>query len=198
MIRSRGMALAAAMVAGLTLPALALAAPASAAPAGNGPWHTWYDEPFTDTIQDFCDVPGLTVAYTFGGATYQERDFRTLGPDGFPYGTYWYTADELYTNVATGETVTDALTAVSQDVRLIDNGDGTFTRYVSNKGHHVLSSDDGVVLARGDGIFSYNVVYNYAGTPSDPSDDFKVGLPFNFKDKGLNIDYCAVIVGAIG
>ena len=87
------------------------------------------------------------MAYTFGGA-YQIRDFRTLGSHGFPYDTYYYTADELYTNVATGETVTDHVTYVSQDVRLIDNGDGSFTRYVSNKGHHVLYSDDGVVLAR--------------------------------------------------
>ena len=197
MIRSRGMALAAALAAGLTLPALSLAAPASAAPAGNGPWHTVYDEPYTDTNQDFCDVPGLTVTYTFGGVN-QIRTTRTLGVDGFPYETYFYTAKELYTNVATGETVTDVGGYMSQDIRLIDNGDGTFTRYVSNKGQHVLYSDDGVVLARAAGIFSYNVVYNYAGTPSDPSDDFKVGRPFNFKDKGLNIDYCAVIVGAIG
>ena len=141
--------------------------------------------------------PVSTVTDTFGGA-YQVRDFRTLGVDGFPYDTYYYTADELYTNVATGETVTDHVTYVSQDVRLIDNGDGSFTRYVSNKGHHVLYSDDGVVLARSAGLFSYNVVYNYAGTPSNPFDDFKVGRPFNFKEKGLNIDYCAVIVGAIG
>ncbi|WP_404389875.1 hypothetical protein [Humibacillus xanthopallidus] len=191
------MALAAALVAGLTLPALSPAAPASAAPAGNGPWHTLYEEPFTDTIQDYCDVPGLTVTYTYGGVL-QVRTSRTLGVDGFPYETSFYTAEELYTNVATGETVTDAFAAVSQDVRLIDNGDGTFTRHVSNKGHHVLYSDDGVVLVRSAGIFGYNVVYNYAGTPSDPSDDFKVGRPFNFKDEGLKIDYCAVIVGAIG
>ena len=83
------------------------------------------------------------------------------------------------------ETVTDAFAGITQDVRLIDNGDGTFTRHVSNKGHHVLYSDDGVVLARSAGIFGYNVVYNYAGTPSDPSDDFKVGRPFNFKETGL-------------
>lgn len=60
--RSRGMALMAAVVGGMTLPALSLAAPAFAAPAGNGPWHTVYDEPFTETIQDFCGVPGLTVS----------------------------------------------------------------------------------------------------------------------------------------
>ena len=84
MTRSRGMTLAAALVAGMTLPALALAAPASAAPAGNGPWHTWYDEPFTDTIQDFCDVPGLTVTYTFGGATYQDPGFPHPRPRRLP------------------------------------------------------------------------------------------------------------------
>jgi hypothetical protein len=197
MTRTHGITFAAALAACLAIPALSLATPASAAPAGNGPWHTVYDEPFTDIQQDFCDVPDLTVAYTFGGVV-QTRTARTLGVNGFPYDTYYYTAKELYTNVATGETVTDDLTYLSQDIRLVDNGDGTFTRYVSNKGHHVLYSDDGVVLARTAGIFSYNVVYNYADTPSDPSDDFKVGRPFNFKDEGLKIDYCAVIVVAIG
>lgn len=197
MTRTRGMTLAAALMAGLAVPAFSLAAPASAAPAGNGPWHTEFDEPFTDVQQDFCDVPGLTVGYTFGGVN-QVRTARTLGPDGFPYSMGYYTAKELYTNVATGETVTDDISAKSQDVRLVDNGDGTFTRYVHNPGTHVLRSDDGVVLARGAGLFSYNVVYNYAGTPSDPSDDFKVGRPFNIRQVGLTIDFCAVIVGAIG
>jgi hypothetical protein len=75
-------------------------------------------------------------------------------------------------------------------VRWKDAGHGTSVE--------VLPGVPGVVLARTAGIISYNVVYNYAGSPSDPSDDFKVGRPFNFKDEGLKIDYCAVIVGAIG
>ena len=197
MTRTRGMTLAAALMAGLAVPAFSLAAPASAAPAGNGPWHTMYEEPFTDTIQDFCDVPGLTVTYTFGGVN-QIRDFRTLGPDGFPYETYWYTADELYTNVATGETVTDAVTYHNADIRLIDNGDGTFTRIVTSKGNGVLYSDTGQVLARHAGQYSYSVMYNFNGTPSDPFDDFKVGRPTELKYVGNQYDSCAVIVGAIG
>ena len=65
MTRLRGMTLAAALVAGLTIPAVSLAAPASADPAGNGPWQTDLQGPFSEIQEDFCDVPGLTVEFEF-------------------------------------------------------------------------------------------------------------------------------------
>lgn len=197
MTRSRGMTRAAAFVAGLTIPAVSLAGPASADPAGNGPWTTVQDGPFSEIQEDFCDVTGLTVEFEFADVL-QVRPARNLGPDQFPYDFYFHDGYEKYTNVDTGESVTLLKAGDSQDIRLIDNGDGTFTRYVTNKGHGVLYSDSGEVLARDAGVFSYSVVYSYAGTPSDPSDDFKVGRPTILKEVGNSYDFCAVVVGAIG
>ncbi|TQM65069.1 hypothetical protein [Humibacillus xanthopallidus] len=198
MTRSPIMTGAAALAVGLTLPAILLTAPASAEPAGNGPWHTDLQGPFSEIQEDFCDVPGLTVEYEFTDNA-QVRDPRILGPDQFPYDWYFDEGYEKFTNVATGESVTLVHEGGSlQDIRLIDNGDGTFTRYVTNKGHSVLYSDDGDVLERQAGVFSYSVVYNYNETPSDPSDDFKVGRPTILKQEGNNYDFCAVVVGAIG
>ncbi|KRC91056.1 hypothetical protein ASE25_22040 [Terrabacter sp. Root85] len=191
------MTLAAAFMAGLTIPAVSLAAQASAAPPGNGPWQTIQQPPQSEIQEDFCDVAGLTVEFEFADVI-QVRPSRTLGPDAFPYDFYFVEGYEKYTNVDTGKSVTDTHAGDSQDIRLIDNGDGTFTRYVINKGHGVLYSDNGDVLARDAGAFSYNVVYSFNGTPSDPSDDFKLPPPFNFKQVGNNYDFCAVVVGAIG
>jgi len=198
MTRSRIMTLAAALAVGLTLPAISLAAPATADPAGNGPWHTDLAGPFSEIQEDFCDVPGLTVEYEFTDNS-QGRAPRILGPDKFPYQWYFSEGYEKFTNVATGESVTIVHEGSSlQDIRIIDNGDGTFTRYVTNKGHSVLYSDDGEVLERQAGVFSYSVVYDYNGTPSDPTDDVKVGRPTILKQEGNSYDFCAVVVGAIG
>ena len=198
MTRLSGMTKAAALVAGLMIPAVSLAAPASADPAGNGPWQVDQQGPFSEIQEDFCDVPGLTVEYEFtDNATF--RADRILGPDKFAYHWYFSEGYEKFTNVATGESVTLVHEGGSlQDIRLINNGDGTFTRYVTNKGHGVLYSDDGEVLERQAGVFSYSVVYDYNGTPSDPSDDVKVGRPTVLKQEGNSYDFCAVVVGAIG
>ena len=104
MTRLRGMTFAAALVAGLTIPAVSLAAPASADPAGNGPWQTYYEGPFSEIQEDFCDVPGLTVEFTYADAI-RER-WRILGPDDSPYNMYFADGYQKYTNVATGESVT--------------------------------------------------------------------------------------------
>ena len=197
MTRSRRMTRAAALMAGLSISAVSLAAPALGEPAGNGPWQTDFQGPFSEIQEDFCDVPGLTVEYEFtDDAT--GRAPRILGPDQFAYNWYFSEGYEKFTNVATGESVTLVHEGGSlQDIRLIDNGDGTFTRYVTNKGHGVLYSDDGEVLEREAGVFSYSVVYDYNGTPSDPSDDVKVGRPTILKQEGNSYDFCAVVVGAI-
>ena len=196
MTRSRGLALAATLAAGLTTSLFSPAAPATAAPAGDGPWATFVAGPDGEVQDDFCDVPGLSVDFEFADVV-QER-WRNLGANDFSYEFYFHDGYEKYTNVETGVSVTLLHAGSSKDVRLIDNGDGTFTRYVTNKGHGVLYSEDGEVLARDAGVFSYSVVYNYAGTPSDPSDDFKVGRPTFLKEQGNSFDFCAVVVGAIG
>ena len=197
MTRSRRMTRAAALMAGLSISAVSLAAPASAEPAGNGPWQTFIEEPFSEIQEDFCDVPGLTVEFEFASVL-QVRPSRNLGPNAFPYDFYFHDGYEKYTNVDTGESVTLVNSGASQDVQLTDNGDGTFTRHVTNKSHGLLYSDDGEILARSAGVFSYTVVYSYNGTPSDPSDDFKVGRPTIVRDEGKKGDFCAVVVGAIG
>src|SRR4051812_3899564 len=104
MTRSRGMTLAAAIVAGL-MPTLFLTPSASAAPAGNGPWQTFIEEPFSEIQEDFCDVSALTVEFEFA-TVLQVRSSRNLGPDQFPYDFYFHDGYEKYTNLDTGESVT--------------------------------------------------------------------------------------------
>jgi len=196
MTRLRGMTLAAALVAGLTIPAVSLAAPSSADPAGHGPWQTYYEGPSTETHEDFCDVPGLTVDVTYADAI---RDrWRILGPDDSPYNMYFADGYQKYTNVATGESVTRVGAGLLQEVRKTDNGDGTYTIHVTNKGNAFWYSDDGEILGRFTGAFSYTIVYDDNGTPSDFTDDVKIPPPTIVRNVGNKDDDCAIVVGAIG
>lgn len=197
MTRPHTIAFAAAVLAGLAIPAVFDAGTASAAPAGNGvAWQTTIDDAFDEVIEDFCDVPGLTVELAFTSV----GTFRYTSPGvaGLPYFTQFADDTEVYTNVDTGASVTLLNDRRSKDVRVTDNGDGTLTFIVVGTGHGFLYSEEGDTLGRSAGMFSYRVVYNYAGTPTDPSDDFKVGRPTILKDVGLKPDFCGPMVEAIG
>ena len=196
MTRLRGMTVSAALVAGLMIPAVSLAAPASAMPAAHGPWQTYHDGPFGEIQEDFCDVSGLTVDFSFeddGAYRYAIRP-----PDDFYYNISFHDGYNKYTNVDTGESVTWVVSGSWQDVRITDNGDGTYTIHETNKGHGAFYSDDGELLARYAGAFSYTISFDDNGTPSDPSDDIKLPPPTIVRDVGLKPDDCAVIVAAIG
>lgn len=60
------------------------------------------------------------------------------------------------------------------------------------QGHPALADNSRSLLG------SYTIVYDYNDTPSDRTDDVKIGRPTIVRDVGNKDDVCEIVVGAIG
>jgi len=189
--RYRTFPMTAAVLAGLTVPLLGIGA-ASAAP---GMWEAFHDPGGTDIQEDFCGVAGLTVenSYVVDGR------FRTStrGADGLSYYAQIAQSTDYWTNVATGEYVTFEMSYEYFDHKVTDNGDGTLTETVQTTGTGALYDQDGQQIARTAGLlFHFQLVFDHAGTPTDPSDDvFLEFIPLETAGTDFG---CEVIAEAIG
>jgi hypothetical protein len=177
------------VAAGLTVASIALAGAASAKPLVHGEFH---DET-TDIVEDFCDVPGLTVQVD------RVFDVRLLvnphGPDGLTYGVEHQTFTEVWTNPANGNAFTVEFMWLSKDLRVTDNGDGTLTILVLVTGNVVAYGPDGKAIYRDPGQFRFEFVVDDAGTPTDPGDDeFLEFLGLVKEPTGRTDDFCAATV----
>jgi hypothetical protein len=190
MTRFHAMTVTGTVLAGLALPFCATG-PASAAPS---PWETYQEAYGPEVTENFCDVDGLALAQQ-GVA---DGRFRTTthGSDGLDY--YYDRAhfSDTWTNLATGELVTIDGFYKGGAKQITDNGDGTLTILIQNTDNTVYRAD-GQVIARDTGVFRYELLFDHAGTPTDPSDD--VFLEFRIvKATGQQPDFCTTIVQAIG
>ena len=182
--RTLGLAAALAMVG-----SMALAGGASAKPLE----HTDFHDESTETINDFCDVSGLTVQID------SVEDGRFLfnphGPDGLAYGHANASSTNVYTNVANDNTVTEVGKVVDKDLRVTDNGNGTLTILVLTTGPAAVYGPDGKALARNPGQVRFELLIDNGGTPTDPSDDeFLEDLGVVKGSTGRSDDFCAAVV----
>src|SRR5207247_2310722 len=92
-------------------------APASARPLDN----STFTDHFTDTLTDFCDVPGLTVDLV-GDFTVHELIRPTHGGE-IPYFVDNIRGGSTFTNQATGKSVHSHEAFVRKDQLITDNGD---------------------------------------------------------------------------
>ena len=170
----------------------ALAGPADAQPLDRG---TFQDE-FTDVIEDFCDVPGLTVQLD------QVVDGRFLfnrrGPDGLAYYMELIHFSSTFTNVDSGSTITDVGQSLFKDLKVTDNGDGTLTILVLGTGNFTLYGQDGKAIARNPGQVRFEILIDDGGTPDDPFDDeFLADLGLVKGSTGRSDDFCEAAVPAL-
>jgi hypothetical protein len=173
-------------VAALAIPFCAGAAMAQQIERG-----TFHDE-FTDTVNDFCDVPGLTVQLD----NVIDGSFHvvTRGKSKVPY----YSEHAVFTQLTTGPggSVTSKDATIGKDFKITDNGDGTTTIQVLATGNSTLYDSSGKVIARNPGQVRYSILIDDMGT-SDPSDDTETFLGFDKDSTGRSDDYCAVAVPLI-
>jgi hypothetical protein len=168
---------------------IALAGGASAKPFE----HTDFHEEFSETINDFCEVPGLTVQVD----TVEDGRFlfNPHGPDGLAYGHANVSFTNVFTNVANDNTVTSVGKVVDKDLRVTDNGDGTLTILVLTTGPAAVYGPDGKAIARNPGQVRFEVLVDHGGTPTDPSDDeFLEDLGPVKGSTGRTDDFCAAVV----
>ena len=181
------------LAAGLAMAgSMALAGGASAKPLE----HTDFHDESSETINDFCDVSGLTVHVD------SVEDGRFLfnphGPDGLAYGHVNVSFTNVLTNMANGNTATTAGKLVDKDLRVTDNGDGTLTILVLTTGGSTAYGPDGKAIARNPGQARVELLVDNGGTPTDPTDDeFIRELGVVKESTGRTDDYCAALVSVL-
>ena len=179
----------------LALGATAAVMLAAAASAGQIFRETFHEED-TLVLNDFCDVPGLTVelAFVLDGRVHAVPH----GPDGLPYFGAHFVRTDVYTNLANDKSFTALTTAIEKDLRVTDNGDGTLTILVLSTGNAVLYGEDGKAIARNPGQIRFEILVDHGGTPTDPSDDeFLAFLGVVKGSTGRSDDFCAAAVPAL-
>jgi hypothetical protein len=148
----------------------------------------------TFIIDDFCEVPGLTVQLD----STTEARFMLVphGPDGLGYGLEHLKITDVFTNLDNGNAVTGEQAFLSKDLRVTDNGDGTLTILGLNAGKmSVVYGPDGKAIARSPGQIRFEVLIDNGGTPSDPSDDEQLEFLGIIKGPtGRTDDFCEAVV----
>ncbi len=179
----------AAVLAALVAPTVGFGAPASAA----SPWEPESGD-FTEDIEDFCGVTGLTVRLV---STVEGRvKWAPRGPDRLPYRQAHFTSTDVYTNLATGESATETSKDNENFLHVTDNGDGTLTNIQSHEFNKKMYDAAGSFIGHRTGRLLIEIVVDHAGTPTDPDDDEFVSIRVESKVKGD--DFCSTMVRAIG
>jgi hypothetical protein len=181
----------ASVITGVVVAGLVASAPAIAKPLDKGHFH--------DVVTDSFDCDGTPVHEVLdasGNFLFNQRGPRHP----FPYYRESVRVTIVDTNLNTGGTFTQILTANSKDQTIVDNGDGTITITVFAAGGARYYDQNGKLVLKdpGEVRFAFDVDYN--GTPGDPSDDQEVPDSFRLvrESTGLNQtegrDFCADLV----
>jgi hypothetical protein len=186
---SRRLGLATVLAAVTAAASVTLAGTASADPPLN---ETFHDE-FTDTITDYCGVPGLTVQSDV------VIDGRVLiHSDGPVHFMDHQDITFVDTNVANGNAITGSGQTVRRAMDATDNGDGTLTVLFLVTGNDTTYGPDGKAIARNPGQVRFELLIDHNGTPLDPSDDEILAfLGFVKESTGRTDDFCAAAVPAL-
>jgi hypothetical protein len=178
------------VTAGLTVASIALAADVWAGPPLE---HVKFHEETTEIVEDFCDVPGLTVRLD----RVLDGKFlgKTRGRDDEPFIVEHQTLNDVWTNPANGNTVTVRSNGVAKIHELTVNPDGTISVIQLATGNFVAYGPDGKAIARNPGQVRVELLFDDAGTPDDPSDDVFLGVVRVVKEStGRSDDFCAAAV----
>ena len=191
MKRSRTLRLIAILALGATA-ALTLAVAAS---AGQILRETIHEED-TLVLNDFCDVPGLTVEV----ASVLDLRIQVVphGRNRLAYFLQHGKRTEVITNLANHKSVSSVANVIEKDLRVTDNGDGTVTVLVLATGNAVLYGGDGKAIARNPGQIRFELLFADNGTPTNPFDDvFLADLGLVKGSTGRSDDFCGPAVRAL-
>jgi hypothetical protein len=170
------------VAAGLTVTSIALAGPASAGPPIE---HVKFHEETTEIVEDFCDVPGLTVRLD----RVLDGKFlgKTRGADDLPFAVEHQTFNDVWTNVANGNTVSVFALNLFQIHKLTINPDGTTTVIQLGTGNFVAYGPDGKAIARNPGQVRVELLFDVDG-------EFLGVVRVVKESTGRSDDFCAAAV----
>ena len=163
------------------------AAPASAEVVWHQHFHDSGSEPFTA-----CTGIDATVSWD---ESIHEL-IKTARRDQLVYFSANVQGTSVFTNDATGKTYTNVYSFTDRDQEVVDNGDGTLTITIANRGVGKWYGSDGKLLFVAAGNFAFQITVDHGGTPTDPEDDVEIDGSFiEVKDVGVDMtagrDFCA-------
>ena len=156
----------------MALATIAAAAAAAGAQAAKPYEHLlWHEE--ADFLTQRCGVD-VRIEFSEGGTVLG----RAPGKDGVPRYTVKWRGDAVWTNVATERTFTFEWRLAEQDVKAVDNGDGTTTLLYQHAGPEHVYGPDGQRLYLWVGLGRESVLIDNGGTPTNPYDDAFISEDF--------------------
>ena len=156
-------------------------------------WETEHFE-WGETLEDTCDIPGLTVEDAGSGVSRTRTVLQ--GPLMLPHLEEHALDTDVYTNLANGRSATLVEQRYGRDALVVANDDGTLRVVELFSSTRTLYDDQGTVLARAAGSASVEIVWDDAGTPSDRDDDEFLSFAF-LRSAGTGIDLCEDVIPAI-
>ena len=158
-------------------------------------FHESYHDEGTFVHQNYCGVAGLTVS----DSAVIDGTVRavTHGPDELAYFLDHFKQSGAFTNLANGKAVTFVTKAITKDLTVTDNGDGTLTVVMLLTGNAVLYVD-GKAIGSDTGQVRIELLVDDGGTPTDPFDDDVIAdLGVVKEPTGRNGGFCATVVPAL-
>jgi hypothetical protein len=166
--------------------------PAAAKPIDRGTIH----EDLSFVLTDFCGVTGLDI--DLDASIDFEYTVRSKGSAQLPYFSQFVIGNRTFTNPDNDRYVTQSFHGIEKDLRVTDNGDGTFTLLVLETGNSTAYGMDGKAIARNPGQIREEILIDNNGTPQDPSDDEFLAFIQEIKGStGRTDDFCAAAVPAL-
>jgi hypothetical protein len=170
---------------------LAVPGPAEAGPLEQDHWSE-----SVDGMQQPC---GFDIRVQ---ASYDGRFLMVRHGDGLAYAHENVSVRVTYTGVETGLTMSEFAQFHFQDLKVVDNGDGTLTITSHGSGPHRVVGADGKVMFIESRSQWWTQTIDDGGTPSDPGDDELISATPPFKVVG-NLggegrDFCTDLTAQVG
>ena len=94
------------------------------------------------------------------------------------------------TNLATGKTLRFELNVMNKDVRIVDNGDGTWSAVFHSAGSIAIFADHRRVATDRAGLYEFVITFDDAGTPGDATDDVEIDFVTTKEAKRTTTEGC--------
>lgn len=158
---------------------------------------TLKDSHIEQETHDFCDVPFLVLWE--GRVTITETGIARGGGE-LEYFSIHVSAEDTFTNLATGASFRSVDTFNGRDQKLTLNADGTLTVKFMDRFSSKLFGSDGKLVGVDAGTFAGTLVIDL-GDPADPEDDTVVSETIT-RDHGTRTrgerDFCQDVVDFLG
>jgi hypothetical protein len=150
---------------------------------------TRFDEQSSRVVNGYCGDLRVQIDFHDRGVLVA----RPAGKERFIRYTASHHGGVTITNLATKRAFTFIWNYLEQDLKVTDNGDGTFSILSQIPGPETIYGPDGKRLSTSGGTMRLLTVIDFAGTPLDPSDDQFISQALVSEHGGKpqpDFDYC--------